>query len=197
MNLLFALEKFGEQPAASSSQYTNDPNMRVKANCAWRLANKSPAVVWMRMKQVIITHRVTRSRACFVKTNRNERVVDEISTSLSYLCFRSYSKCVTLTVFFLCTILSSFFAMRSTSWSFTMFTGLGLFDGARWPCLHLCGKMRPSLCVSLLVALWEESAAFLSALECCIAMFESRASRSIRLNLFTESNEPVPVWAIH
>lgn len=50
--------------------------------------------------------------------------------------------------------------------------------------------------VSLLVAVWEESAAFLSALECCIAMFKSRASLSFRLNLFTESNEPVPVWMI-
>lgn len=57
MSLLFALENFGEQPAASSSQYTNASNIRVKADCAWRLANKSTAVVWMRMKQVIITNR--------------------------------------------------------------------------------------------------------------------------------------------
>lgn len=62
-------------------------------------------------------------------------------------------KCVTLTVFFLCTILSSFFAMRSTSWSFAMFTGLGLFDGARWPCLHLCGENEPvSVCVCVCVS---------------------------------------------
>jgi len=86
-----------------------------------------------------------------MKTNRKERVdeINNVSSSLYVFFFQMLviKNYVTLTVFFLCTILSSFLAMRSTSWSFAMFTGLGPFDGARWTCLHLCVKMRPSLCV--------------------------------------------------
>ncbi len=75
-------------------------------------------------------------------------------------------------MFFLCTILSSFFAMRSTSWSFTMFAGLGLFNGARWPCLHLCGEMSPSLCV-----------AFSGSMRgiCCLSLRSRMLYRDVRI----------------
>lgn len=94
--------------------------------------------------------------------NRHMLAFLEISsiTVLCYLLFRCYRKSVTLTVFFLCTILSSFLAMRSTSWSFTMFKGSRLFDGAYarasiyvWKCARLCvsfsGSMRGIHCLSL------------------------------------------------
>lgn len=94
--------------------------------------------------------------------NRHMYAFLEISsiTVLCYLLFRCYRKSVTLTVFFLCTILSSFLAMRSTSWSFTMFKGSRLFDGAYarasiyvWKCARLCvsfsGSMRGIHCLSL------------------------------------------------
>lgn len=49
---------------------------------------------------------------------------------------------------------------------------------------------RLSLCVPLLVVEWEESAAFLSALDCCW-MVDSRASRSFESNHLKESDKSV------
>ncbi len=77
-------------------------------------------------------------------------------------------------MFFLCTILSSFFAMRSTSWSFTMFAGLGLFNGARWPCLHLCGEMSPSLCVAF-------SGSMRVTLICCLSLRSRMLYSDVRI----------------
>lgn len=50
---------------------------------------------------------------------------------------------------------------------------------------------RLCVCVTLLVAVWEESTAFLSALYCYVPTSDSRANCSFESNLFKESNEPV------